>query len=78
MMQHRERGEVPGPYVKLPLSSGLRRLVLDLVSTVFSLHGRDEGLGVAISKASSGTDEESYWGWLCASTSALGRFSGSS
>ncbi|TFK41082.1 hypothetical protein BDQ12DRAFT_678857 [Crucibulum laeve] len=58
---HAVRGQILGPYSKLP-SSLLRRLALDVCGTVLLIcGGNDEGLTAAVDLAVAGTQEESYW-----------------
>ena len=61
---HATRGQIPGPYTKLPVAHPLRRLVLDLISTLARLRrGKvtDKGLMSAVSHATAGTQEADYW-----------------
>lgn len=61
---HATRGQLPGPYTKLPVAHPLRRLVLDLISTLARLcQGKvtDDGLMVAVSLVTAGTQEADYW-----------------
>ncbi|GLB36226.1 hypothetical protein LshimejAT787_0305140 [Lyophyllum shimeji] len=59
---HPVRGQVPGPYSKLPVASPLRRLALDLVAILMSAEsGREDGLGAAVDQATMGTEEQEYW-----------------
>lgn len=60
-VNHRTRGDIIGPYSKLPTSSPLRRLALDVVIVLLSLEGPDEGLREAVYKAVMDTSEISYW-----------------
>ena len=73
--QHRTRGEVLGPYSRLPEStssspSSVRRLVLDVVHTLCTLSTRPDDEEVlrlkgAVQQALSGSPEEGYWKALC-------------
>ncbi|KAJ7181761.1 hypothetical protein C8R43DRAFT_970362 [Mycena crocata] len=54
---HSVRGQIPGPYSKLPVSSSIRRLALDLVSLV----GDDSSLSSAVDAVVLGTTEQPYW-----------------
>ncbi|PIL31596.1 hypothetical protein GSI_06298 [Ganoderma sinense ZZ0214-1] len=67
---HPTRGKLPGPYAKLPVQSPLRRLVLDLVSTIvaqgYRTSNMDDGLEVTVSEAVQGTPEASYWAGVLA------------
>ncbi|KAJ7706080.1 hypothetical protein B0H17DRAFT_973090 [Mycena rosella] len=56
-ISHPVRGQIPGPYSKLPSPSPIRRLALDLVSLI----GDDPGLSSAAEAAVLGTKEEAYW-----------------
>ncbi|KAF5377588.1 hypothetical protein D9615_005333 [Tricholomella constricta] len=62
---HSVRGQLLGPYSKLPVASPLRRLALDLAATVLLAEASDEdGLSVAVDVAVAGTDEQEYWGHI--------------
>ena len=64
---HDTRGQLPGPYTKLPVAHPLRRLALDLICTLARLcRGKvtDEGLMSAVSHAIVGTQEADYWAHL--------------
>ncbi|KAJ7038093.1 hypothetical protein C8F04DRAFT_1326018 [Mycena alexandri] len=54
---HATRGQILGPYSKLPSTSPVRRLALDLVALI----GEDSSLSSAVDVAVLGTEEESYW-----------------
>ncbi|KAK7064145.1 testis-expressed sequence 10 protein [Favolaschia claudopus] len=54
---HATRGRIPGPYSKIPSSSGVRRLALDLAA----LTGDDQSLWSAVDLATSGTEDALYW-----------------
>ncbi|KAJ7925880.1 hypothetical protein B0H13DRAFT_1973741 [Mycena leptocephala] len=54
---HATRGQILGPYSKLPSPSATRRLALDLVALI----GDDPALTSAVDAAVLGTEEESYW-----------------
>ncbi|KAJ7169975.1 hypothetical protein C8R46DRAFT_219616 [Mycena filopes] len=55
---HPTRGQILGPYSKLPSQSPVRRLALDLVALI----GDDSSLSTAVDVAVLSTAEESYWG----------------
>lgn len=54
---HAVRGQVPGPYTKLPPASPVRRLALDVAVLI----GDDPSLSSAVNVAVLGTKEEPYW-----------------
>jgi len=54
---HATRGQILGPYSKLPSTSPVRRLALDLVTLI----GEDSSLSSAVDVAVLGTEEEPYW-----------------
>ncbi|KAJ7110117.1 hypothetical protein C8R44DRAFT_634671 [Mycena epipterygia] len=54
---HAVRGQVPGPYTKLPPASPIRRLALDVAVMI----GDDPSLSSAVNAAVLGTKEEPYW-----------------
>ncbi|KAJ7783892.1 hypothetical protein DFH07DRAFT_874241 [Mycena maculata] len=56
-MTHPTRGEIPGPYSKLPSGSPVRRLALDLVAVM----GEHPALSSAVDIAVLGTTEQLYW-----------------
>ncbi|KAF9015275.1 hypothetical protein BDQ17DRAFT_30792 [Cyathus striatus] len=61
---HPTRGELLGPFSKLPPKSNLRRLALDVVATLSTGSDKSskmDGLIVAVNTALSGTAEYSYW-----------------
>ncbi|KAG6829395.1 hypothetical protein H0H92_004663 [Tricholoma furcatifolium] len=60
---HSVRGQLPGPYTKLPLTSPLRRLALDLAATLLLVISVDsiDGLCAAVSLAVVDTEEQGYW-----------------
>ncbi|KIJ21676.1 hypothetical protein PAXINDRAFT_5824 [Paxillus involutus ATCC 200175] len=64
MITHPIRGQVPGPFTKIP-SSVFRRFTLDLCASILMDQGRsgvgDEDLCNAVSTAVKGTTEEEYW-----------------
>ncbi|KAF8622888.1 hypothetical protein AX15_006653 [Amanita polypyramis BW_CC] len=67
-IDHAVRGQRPGPYTKLPLSSGLRMLALDVVGTLMMLSacqgaGSSIQLLVAVDHAVSSSHEQSYWAY---------------
>ncbi|KAJ7492529.1 hypothetical protein FB451DRAFT_1218647 [Mycena latifolia] len=53
---HPVRGQIPGPYSKLPSASPIRRLALDLGALI-----GDSSLSSAVEAAVLGTKEEAYW-----------------
>ncbi|RDB28596.1 Testis-expressed sequence 10 protein [Hypsizygus marmoreus] len=57
---HAVRGQLLGPYSKLPVSSPLRRLALDLVVTLLQT-GHDDSLCAAVDLAVANTNEQCYW-----------------
>lgn len=65
-INHAVRGRLPGPYAKLPPSSELRRLALDVVATLFATYASylssiSTQLSEAIDITVTGNHEESYW-----------------
>ncbi|KAG5735244.1 Testis-expressed sequence 10 like protein [Termitomyces sp. T112] len=62
-VNHAVRGQLPGPYNKIPIGSPLRRLTLDLAATLLS--ATDAGIGgelrVAVDLAVVGSEEQEYW-----------------
>ncbi|KAF7347752.1 Testis-expressed sequence 10 protein [Mycena venus] len=54
---HATRGQMLGPYAKLPVGSAVRRLALDLIALI----GDDPSLSSAVHAAVLGTEEELYW-----------------
>lgn len=60
---HVVRGQLFGPYSKLPIGSPLRRLALDVVFNLMSMEGgaHNGGLHDAIDLAVANTEEEYYW-----------------
>ncbi|TDL28320.1 hypothetical protein BD410DRAFT_780804 [Rickenella mellea] len=60
IVQHRTRGDIMGPFNKLPENTRLRRLALDAVANL-ALQGNDETLCTAVKKAVAGTHEAGYW-----------------
>ncbi|KAJ7361638.1 hypothetical protein DFH08DRAFT_844743 [Mycena albidolilacea] len=54
---HATRGQILGPYSKVPAASGTRRLALDLVTLI----GNDPSLSSAVDAAVLGTEDELYW-----------------
>ncbi|KAJ6503434.1 hypothetical protein C8R47DRAFT_1250354 [Mycena vitilis] len=54
---HATRGQILGPYSKLPPTSAVRRLALDLVASI----GDDPSLTSAVNAAVLATEEEQYW-----------------
>lgn len=74
MVTHPVRGQLPGPFTKIPASSSrIRRLAVDLVVTILSISRGSEGeerdnLMYAVASAVSGTLEEDYWQQLVCAT----------
>ncbi|PFH54547.1 hypothetical protein AMATHDRAFT_135182 [Amanita thiersii Skay4041] len=64
-MDHAVRGRLPGPYTKLPPSSDLRALTLDVVATLLMTSGSKwagrEGLIVAVDMAVRNTEFQERW-----------------
>ncbi|KAF8640646.1 hypothetical protein AX17_000303 [Amanita inopinata Kibby_2008] len=67
-INHATRGRLPGPYTKLPLSSRLRALALDVIATLLVTCKRYQvdnvasvQLITAVDFAVAGTREEYYW-----------------
>jgi pre-rRNA-processing protein IPI1 len=63
-MTHPSRGQLPGPYTKLPGPSPLRRLALDVIATISMIslgQKQDDELEVAVGIATAGTEEADYW-----------------
>ncbi|KAF7307005.1 Ipi1-N domain-containing protein [Mycena indigotica] len=58
-MTHPSRGQISGPYSKLPTSGLLRRLVLSLIVLIRSKD--DSALSSAVDSAVTGSEEASYW-----------------
>jgi pre-rRNA-processing protein IPI1 len=64
---HPVRGQVPGPFTKIPSSvPHIRRFALELCVCVLAAQTRhasagDSGLSKAVSAAVEGTPEEEYW-----------------
>ena len=61
IVTHPSRGRLPGPYTKLPVSSPLRRLVLDLAATLSVGEEHNNGLGAAVAIVTMCTEEADYW-----------------
>jgi pre-rRNA-processing protein IPI1 len=68
MMTHPQRGNIVGPYTKLPAttSAPLRILALDTVSTMLELNYSDKGgnqseLAQAVRFAINGLPDQKYW-----------------
>ncbi|KAI8980644.1 hypothetical protein BD414DRAFT_420409 [Trametes punicea] len=77
VIAHPTRGKLKGPYAKLPASSPLRRLVLDLVATLVGQgqskkDSGDDGLVSAVTEAVDGTTEEAYFAGIMASPHRTG------
>ncbi|KAG6911904.1 hypothetical protein DXG01_000151 [Tephrocybe rancida] len=60
---HPVRGQLHGPYSKIPMTSPLRRLALDLVVTLLWAASTDsgDGLRTAVELAVADTKEREYW-----------------
>jgi len=61
IITHATRGRLPGPYARLPPTSALRRLVLDVVVTASSGDDGNDALKAAVDEAVKGTEVETYW-----------------
>lgn len=61
IITHAVRGNLPGPYSKLPAASRLRRLALDLVATINQGPTRNDDLSSAVDLTVEGTEEQNYW-----------------
>jgi hypothetical protein len=64
-VSHATRGKLSGPYSKLP--PALKRLTLDTVFALLTLHGSDvdgADLREAVASATSGTEDGQYWARL--------------
>lgn len=66
MMVHPARGQVLGPFAKIPCTAGhVRCLALDLCASLLTDQTRygtiDDSLRNAVSEAVKGTREELYW-----------------
>ncbi|EMD42224.1 hypothetical protein CERSUDRAFT_110758 [Gelatoporia subvermispora B] len=64
VVAHPTRGRLPGPYAKLPPASPVRRLALDVVTTLARSGGAGDGLQETVGEAVRGTEEEGYWAAL--------------
>jgi len=65
-IDHAVRGQLPGPYTKLPSPSTLRRLALDVAVTLLMTHpsslAKDAArLLMAIDLVVTDTQEQNYW-----------------
>lgn len=60
---HPTRGQLPGPYTRLPDGSPIRRLALDVVATILTSFA-ETGLIDAVGVATVDTEEAGYWGHL--------------
>ena len=68
-IDHAVRGQLPGPYTKLPSPSILRKLSLDVAVALLMTHLSDLAddatrLMVAIDLVVTGTQEQDYWGHI--------------
>ncbi|KZP31318.1 hypothetical protein FIBSPDRAFT_945334 [Athelia psychrophila] len=61
---HPTRGQLPGPYTRLPDGSPIRRLALDVVATILMSSAEAGGLIEAVGVATVDTEEVGYWGHL--------------
>ncbi|KAG6819451.1 hypothetical protein H0H93_011800, partial [Arthromyces matolae] len=65
-INHPARGQLPGPYSKIPGTSPLKRLTLDLAAWL--MVGTDNGsrheLLTAVDQAVIGTEQSEYWTWV--------------
>ncbi|KAG6884745.1 hypothetical protein C0993_008535 [Termitomyces sp. T159_Od127] len=62
-INHPARGQLPGPYSKIPIGSPLRRLTLDLAATLLSSTDGCTGdeMRTAVDLAVVGSEEQEYW-----------------
>ncbi|KAM6498183.1 hypothetical protein JOM56_006131 [Amanita muscaria] len=63
---HAVRGQLPGPYTKIPSTSGLRRLALDVVATLLKTHSHDLAgnitrLPMMVDVTVRETSKQDYW-----------------
>lgn len=67
-MKHPSRGEMPGPYTKLPLESALRYLTLDLAivleKSIGSQSDEQGALIKVVDQAVRNTPQADYWAAL--------------
>lgn len=61
VVEHPVRGQIPGPFTKLPHGSTVRRLALDVVATMQSASFTEDKLCSFVSTAVKDTTEGSYW-----------------
>ncbi|KAK0208276.1 hypothetical protein DFS33DRAFT_1379816 [Desarmillaria ectypa] len=61
VVEHPIRGQIPGPFTKLPHGSTARRLALDVVTTMQSASFAEDKLWSSVSMAVKDTTENSYW-----------------
>ncbi|PBL01077.1 hypothetical protein ARMGADRAFT_1058936 [Armillaria gallica] len=61
VVEHPVRGQIPGPFTKLPHGSTVRRLALDVVATMQSASFTEDKLCMFVSTAVKDTTEDSYW-----------------
>ncbi|KAK0506164.1 hypothetical protein EDD18DRAFT_20287 [Armillaria luteobubalina] len=61
VVEHPVRGQIPGPFTKLPHGSTVRRLALDVVATMQSVSLTEDKLCTFVSTAVKDTTEDSYW-----------------
>ncbi|KAK0465092.1 uncharacterized protein EV420DRAFT_1759822 [Desarmillaria tabescens] len=61
VVEHPVRGEIPGPFTKLPHGSTARRLALDVVATMQSMSFTDDKLYSSVSIAVKDTTDDTYW-----------------
>ncbi|KAK0245760.1 hypothetical protein EDD85DRAFT_1016820 [Armillaria nabsnona] len=61
VVEHPVRGQIPGPFTKLPHGSAVRRLALDVVATMQSASFTEDKLCLFVSTAVKDTTEDSYW-----------------
>ena len=61
---HPTRGQISGPYTRLPAGASVRRLALDVVATIAMGPSDASGLVEAVGMATSETEEAEYWAHL--------------
>ncbi|KAK0198378.1 hypothetical protein F5146DRAFT_1218993 [Armillaria mellea] len=61
VVEHPVRGQIPGPFTKLPHGSTVRRLALDVVATMQSAGFTEDKLCSFVSTAVKDTTEDPYW-----------------
>jgi hypothetical protein len=48
---HAVKGQLPGPFIRLPTTHVVRKLTLDMIATLQSIVVNDHGLGLAVQQA---------------------------